>query len=237
MTCSICKELIRVVNGNHLMKQKKSFAEIFFILLAIAFVFLFPHFGFIPIPFLYIVPVFLVVWLFLKRTKENFASIGFSFKRFEVRSIWTGAIAAVLLFVFLNYAFFPLLSKIIILYPANLDDFKNIRHNLPSYIFILIAGFIVGGFYEELVFHGFIFTRIEKILSGKNAMIISFLITNVIFGLYHFQLGTTGMLNAFIAGCAYNALMIKFNRNLWYSFFFHAFFDAIGLTYIYLGYW
>jgi hypothetical protein len=31
--------------------------------------------------------------------------------------------------------------------------------------------------------------------------------------------------------------MMKFHRNLWYSIFFHAFFDAIGLTYIYLGIW
>ena len=219
------------------MKQQISFAKIFFIILAIAFVFLFPHFGFIPIPFLYIVPVLLVVWLFLKRTKEDFADIGFSFKRFEVRSIWIGAIAAVFLFGFLNYVLFPVLSKIIVLKPANLDDFKNIRHNLPSYIFILIAGFIVGGFYEELCFHGFIFSRIEKFIAGKYSLFISFIVTNIIFALYHFQLGTSGMINAFIAGCAYHALMIRFNRNLWYSIFFHTFFDTIALTYIYLGYW
>ena len=236
MKCSICKEPIPVVNGDHIRVQKRSFAEIIFILLAIAFVFLFPHFGFIPIPFLYILPVLLVIWFFLKRTKENFASLGFSFKRFEVRSIWIGVIAAILLFVFMNYVFFPALSKLIILKPANLEDFKNIRHNLPTYFFVLIAGFIVGGFYEELVFHGFIFTRIQKLVGGKYAMPLSFIVTNIIFGLYHFQLGTTGMLNAFIAGCAYHALMIKFNRNLWYSIFFHAFFDAIALTYIYLGY-
>ena len=219
------------------MIKKSPFIEILFIFLAIAFVFLFPHFSFIPIPFLYIIPVLLVVWVFLKRTKENFASLGFSFKRFEVKAIWIGAIAAIFLFAFLNYIVFPLLSKIVVLRPANLKDFANIRHNLPMYIFILIAGFIVGGFYEELIFHGFIFTSIQKIISGKYALMISFIITNVIFGLYHFQLGTSGMLNAFVAGCAYLALMIKFNRNLWYSIFFHTFFDVIGLTYIYLGYW
>ena len=219
------------------MIKKTSFTETLFILLAIAFVFLFPHFGFIPIPFLYILPVLLVIWFFLKRTRENFVSLDFSFKRFEVRSIWIGAIAAILIFVFLNYVFFPVLSKIIILKPANLEDFKNIRNNLSWYIFILIAGFIVGGFYEELVFHGFIFTRIEKITAGKYALSCSFILTNLIFGLYHFQLGIAGMLNAFIAGCAYHALMIRFNRNLWYSIFFHTFFDTIALTYIYLGYW
>jgi membrane protease YdiL (CAAX protease family) len=214
-----------------------SFTEIVFILFAIAFVFLFPHFGFLPIPFFYVLPVLLVVWLFLKKAGEKFADIGFSFKRFEIKSIFIGTGSAIVLFVFLQYVFFPLVSTFIVLHPANLADFKNVRHHLLNFIFILIAGFIVGGFYEELIFHGFVFTRIEKIAKGKFAVPISFISTNLIFGLYHFQLGTAGMLNAFLAGCAYHYLMIKFNRNLWYSIFFHAFFDTIGLTYIYLGIW
>ncbi|MGN6531635.1 MAG: CPBP family intramembrane glutamic endopeptidase [Ginsengibacter sp.] len=213
------------------------FKQIIFILFAIAFVFLFPHFALLPVPFLYVVPVLLVVWLFLKRSKETLADIGFSFKRFEIKSIFIGAVSAIILFVFLQYVFFPLLSRVIDLHPANLEDFKNVRGHFLNYIFILTAGFIVGGFYEELVFHGFVFTRIEKIAEGKFAVPISFISTNLIFGFYHFQLGTAGILNAFLAGCAYQYLMIKFSRNLWYSIFFHAFFDAIGLTYIYLGIW
>lgn len=219
------------------MKKPIAFTEIIFTLFAIAVVFLLPHFGFLPIPFYYIIPVLLFVWLFLKRTKENFAGLGFNFKRFRLNSIFIGAITAIILFAFLNYIFFPLISKIFFLKPANLDDFKNIRHNLSWYLFTLAAGFIVGGFYEELVFHGFIFTRLEKIIGGKYALLLSFIFTNLIFALYHFQLGTSGVINAFIAGCAYHILMIKFNGNLWYSFFIHGFFDAIGLTYIYLGYW
>jgi membrane protease YdiL (CAAX protease family) len=219
------------------MKQPVTFTEIIFIIFAISIVFLLPHFGFLPIPFYYVIPVLLFVWFFLKRTKENFATLGFSFMRFKFNSILIGAIAAVLLFVFLNYVFFPLLGRIVVLKSANLDDFKNIRGNITNYIFILAAGFIVGGFYEELIFHGFIFTRIEKIIPTIHSLLLCFIFTNLIFGLYHFQLGATGMINAFIAGCAYHALMIKFNRNLWPSIFFHGFFDAIGLTYIYLGYW
>jgi len=224
--------MVKNMQANYL-----SFTKIIFNLLVITFVFLFPHFGFLPVPFLYVLPVLLVVWWFLKRSGENFTDIGFDFKRFEIKSIFVGAASAIVLFVFLQYVFFPLLSTIIELHPANLEDFKNIKHHPFNFIFILIAGFIVGGLYEELVFHGFVFTRIEKIVKGKLVVPIAFILTNVIFGLYHFQLGTAGMLNAFLGGCAYQYLMIKFYRNLWYSIFFHAFFDAIGLTYIYLGIW
>jgi len=93
----------------------------------------------------------------------------------------------------------------------------------------------VGGFYEEIIFHGFIFTRLEKIFKGKWATIVAFIITTVIFGLYHFQQGIKGILLTFIAGAVYHVLILKFNRNLWYGIFIHAFFDFIGLTLIYLG--
>jgi membrane protease YdiL (CAAX protease family) len=219
------------------MKQKLNFTGIVIDILAIAFVFLLPHYGFLPIPFYYIVPVLVFVWLFLKRTRENFASLGFSFKRFELKSVFVGIAAAAILFAFMQYIFFPLLNRVIVLKPANLDDFKNIRGNFYSYILILIAGFVVGGFYEELVFHGFIFTRLEKLPGAKFSLPVSFILTNLIFGAYHFQLGMSGMINALFCGIAYHALFLKFGRNLWYSIFAHAFFDAIGLTYIYLGYW
>jgi uncharacterized protein len=206
-------------------------------IVAILIVVLLPHFALVPIPFYYIVPVLALIWLYLKRTKENFTSLGFAFKRFEYRSVIVGAVTAILLFACMQYIFFPVLSHLMPLKPANLDDFKSVRGNTSRYIFILAAGFIVGGVYEEIVFHGFIFTRIEKSIGGRSALPVSFLVTNLVFGLYHFQLGVSGMIDAFIAGLIYHALMIKFNRNLWYSIFAHAFFDAIGLTYIYLGYW
>jgi len=219
------------------MKEKISLTEIIFILFSIGFIFLFPHLGWPPIPFGYAIIITAGVWLFLKRTNEHFSGLGFSFKRFEPKAIVIGAIAAMLIFAFLQYLFFPALSKVVPLQKANLDNFKQVRHHVFNYIFFLLLSFLGGGFYEELVFHGFIFTRLEKIIPGKYSLYSSFLLTNIIFGLYHFQLGTSGVLNAFLAGCGYHALIIKYNRNLWYGFFVHGFFDAIAFTYIYLGYW
>lgn len=219
------------------MSPKLSGINVLLSLLVIVFAFLFPHFGIIPIPFFYSIPVLVIIWLLLKATKENFASLGFSFKRFELNAVWIGAIAAVVLFTFLNYFFFPLLSKLFPLPRANLDDFKFIRHHFLNFIFILSMGFLIGGWYEELVFHGFIFTRFEKMIPKKYSVLIAFLITNIIFGLYHLQLGTSGMLNAFFAGCAYHGIMLRFKRNMRYAIFFHGFFDTIALTFIYLGYW
>lgn len=214
----------------------KTTLKIIFTLLGIGFVVLIPHSGIIPIPFAYCVPVLIFIWLFLKYNKEDFSDIGFSFKRFEYRSVLIGALAAVLLFSFLTLVFFPLLEKFFHLAPADLGDFNKIRHNTPFYFFILSMGWLVGGFYEEIVFHGFIFTRIEKSIGGRYAVPLSFLISNTIFALYHLQLGAEGVINAFMAGSVYHLLMLRFNRNMWYAIFCHALFDTIALTFIYAGY-
>ena len=85
----------------------------------------------------------------------------------------------------------------------DLSDFASIRGNVVNYIFILLLAFIVGGFYEEIVFHGFIFTRLEKILHGRYATAVAFCLTAIIFGAYHFQQGIKGVLLSMIAGAAY----------------------------------
>ena len=204
-------------------------------LLLIAFIFLFPHYSYLPL-FLYVPVVLLVVWLFLKYiSNESFKNIFFSFKSFETKSIWVGALSAIILFGTLGFLVLPLLKKVFPHEVIDLKDFDFIKHNPIHFIFVLLMALIVGGFYEELVFHCFIFTRFEKLFASKNYVIISFILTNIIFGAYHYQQAILGIINAFIAGCAYHALILKHNRNLWYGLFFHTFFDFIGLTFIFLG--
>ncbi len=210
--------------------------QILFPLIAIVLVVLIPHSGIIPLPFGYSIPVLIFIWLYLKLSKENFTSLGFSFKFFEIKPVIIGTVTAVLLFSFLNYLFFPLLDKIINIPAPDLGDIARIRGNPGFFIFILAMGWLVGGFYEEIVFHGFIFTRLEKLIPGKYTLVIAFLLCNVIFALYHLQLGSQGVINAFVAGCVYHALMLRYKRNMWYAIICHAVFDSIALTFIYAGY-
>lgn len=215
------------------MKKTK---EILFALLAITFILVFPHTGLIPIPFAYIVPVLFVIWIFLKLHKENFGDIDFNVKALKTKALFTGTLTAILLFAFLYFAFFPLLNKLVKLPPVDLGDIANIKGNTGFYIFLLVMGWLVGGLYEEIVFHGFIFTRLEKMIPGKHVLLIAFFICNGLFALYHFQLGLEGVINAFIAGCVYHALMLRYKRNMWYAIFCHAAFDTIALSAIYAGY-
>jgi len=228
--------MVNSKSHNAVLKTESSNAlKIFLSILAIAFCFFIPHYAKLPI-FIYPIVVLIVVWLYLKYiSKENFSDIFFSFKRFRVKAIWIGIIVAILLSLFFRFAWDPFINKIIPSGRIDLSDFASIRNSPVNYAIILLLALLVGGFYEEIIFHGFIFTRLEKIFKGKRATITAFMLTTIIFGFYHFQQGLKGILLTAIAGAVYHVLILKFNRNLWYGVFVHAFFDFIGLSLIYLG--
>lgn len=204
-------------------------------LLVIAFVTLFPHTGLIPVPFGYTVPVLLLIGFYLKKTGHPFSHTGFRFRDFSVKAVMTGTVAGVLIFLFMSKVFFPLLSQLVSLPATQVDMYDQLRGNTGFYIFLLVMGWLVGGLYEEIVFHGFIFTEIEKRLPARNAQWISFLITNLLFGAYHLQLGYEGTINALLAGMGYHAAILLNRRNLWYGIIAHGVFDTIALTMLYLG--
>ncbi|HLO82104.1 MAG TPA: type II CAAX endopeptidase family protein [Chitinophagaceae bacterium] len=204
-------------------------------LLAIAFCFIFPHFGGGILVYPIIVSV--VIFLFIKYiSKEKVVDLLFSFKRFEWASVWIGLVGAIMLSAFFRFAWEPIIELILPGEKIDLSDFANITGNTWNYIFILFIAFIVGGFYEEIIFHGFIFTRFEKLFPGKYSTVMAFSLTTILFGAYHFQQGISGVLLTMVAGAVYHLLILKFKRNLWYGVFIHTFFDFIGLTMIYLGY-
>jgi membrane protease YdiL (CAAX protease family) len=96
---------------------------------------------------------------------------------------------------------------------------------------------VLGVPYEEIIFRGFMFTRIRKLLGNiKMNFVLSGFITSAIFGYYHLQQGAGGIVHAFIFGIVTTILYKLFKGNLWYLIFFHAMYDTIAITAIRLGY-
>lgn len=211
------------------------FIRIGSILFSIAVVTIFPHLEIIPIPFGYVVPVVAFIWLYLRWQKKPFGATGFHWKEASFRSVWVGTLAGLLIFAALTYLIFPFLNTWLH-FPADaVPLYEQLKGNTGLYIFLLIMGWLVGGLYEEIVFHGFIFNQLEKLFPDRKMAWISFGITNLIFGIYHLQLGYEGALNAFLAGSAYQGIILMHKRNLWFGIIAHAVFDTIALTYLYLG--
>lgn len=204
-------------------------------IVAISVIFILPHSELIP-NFGYTIPLLLFAWLLLKYNKETFADIGFSFKRYKSKSILIGVIVAVLTVSFMQLIFFPTLGYFVTIEETDVGLYDFIKAGQWQYIFIVLMGWLVGGFYEEILFHGFIFSRLEKMIPSKYSTALAFTITSVIFGVYHFQLGADGLINAFIVGAVYLSLFLFFGRNLWYSIICHGLYNTIVVTMIYYGY-
>lgn len=205
---------------------------------AIAFIVIMPHTGFISFfPFGYTIPIIIFAWLFLKTNKESFKSIGFNLKSIGIKPVMIGLLSAILILLFMRLIFFPILEVFIEFKPVDVDLYNDIRNNgIEYFIFIIISSWLVGGIYEEIIFHAFIFTRLEKIIKGKFKTVICFFITALIFGLYHLQLGTADTINALLVGAGYLGLFLFYKRNLWYAIFCHGFYNTIVITLLYLGY-
>lgn len=203
--------------------------------LAICVIVLLPHTELIP-NFGYIIPIFLFVWLLLKYTNETFSDIGFSFKQFKLKSILIGSLIAVFTLGFMQLVFFPTIEHMVTFEESDVGLYDFIRDNKGKYYFMIVMGWLVGGLYEEIVFHGFIFSRLEKIIQGKYSTMISFALTAVLFGAYHYQLGVDGLINALLVGAVYQALFLYFGRNLWYSMVCHGTYNTMVIALIYHGY-
>lgn len=204
-------------------------------IIAICIITILPHMELIPF-FGYIIPIFLLVWILLKYSNETFSDIGFSFKKFKPKSIVIGILVAILTLGFMQLVFFPVLEHLIIFEETEVGLYEFIKGNKWQYIIIIIMGWLVGGLYEEIVFHGFIFSRLEKMIQNKYATAIAFIIVVILFGAYHYQLGGAGLINALIVGAVYLTLFLFFKRNLWYSILCHGVYNTIVITLIYHGY-
>lgn len=205
-------------------------------LLGIALIFMVPHLELMPL-FTYSIPLLLLSVLILRYANESYSKIGFSRSNFEWKAIPHGFLFSLLTFGILQYGILPLAEWI---HPLEIEEiglYDTVRKGPFEYALMLLFAWLIGGFYEELVFHGFIFSRLEKMIPAKTATLISFILANVIFGFYHFQMGSLGIVNATFGGAIYLAVFIIFKRNLWYSICCHGFYNSLVISLIYFGYW
>lgn len=205
-----------------------------FTLLAVAVVVVLPHLGLIP-SFGYSIPILFFVWLVLKHNGETFSDIGFRFKSFHSRAALIGSMAAVAILSIMQLLVFPVLEHFIELESTDIGLYDFIKASKAQYLLIVVMGWLIGGFYEEIVFHGFIFTRLEQMIPGRYATVLSFVVSCILFGAYHLQMGSGGAFNALMVGGVYQGLFLYFKRNLWASIICHGVYNTMVMTLIYLG--
>jgi CAAX protease family protein len=211
----------------------KSFGQDILKVFIIAFLILFPHF--VPLPFYsYALVCLAVIIFYLRRQKRTLRDVGLKGNGLTARSLIVGILSALLWVGFNKWVYHPLITHFFVVEPYTEYDF--IRNNLSNLIITLIAAWIIGGFYEEIVFRGFIQTEIrEWFIKSRHSFWLTGLLTSVFFGLYHWQQGIFGIVPSFLGGLLWTFLLWRYKGNLWYPIISHAIYDTIALTMIYFG--
>ena len=128
----------------------------------------------------------------------------------------------------------PFITHFFVVEPYTEYDF--IRNKLTNLVITIVAAWIIGGFYEEIIFRGFIQTTIsEWFVKSSHSFWLAGLSTSILFGLYHWQQGIFGIISSFLGGLLWTFLLWRYKGNLWYPIISHAIFDTIALTMIYFG--
>lgn len=110
--------------------------------------------------------------------------------------------------------------------------------SIGGYLTWIVIGFVLDGLLEEILFRGFLLTRISLLLNNTRARdILALVITSVLFGICHFYQGWSGVISTGIIGFIFGIIFLVFNKNLWYSILTHGFVNAASLTILYLGYY
>src|SRR6185436_13350405 len=175
----------------------------------IAFLVLFPHF--VPLPFYsYAVVCLAVIIFYLRRQKKKLRDLGLKRHGLTFHTLIVGILSALLWIAFNKWVYQPFITHFFVVEPYTEYDF--IRNNLSNLIITLIAAWVIGGFYEEIVFRGFIQTTIHEWLAKSTySFWLAGILTSILFGLYHWQQGIFGIVPSFLAGLLWTLLLRRYN--------------------------
>jgi membrane protease YdiL (CAAX protease family) len=176
----------------------KNFGQDLLKALIIAFLVLFPHF--VPLPFYsYAVVCLGVIVIYLRRQKKTLRDLGLKRNGLTAHTLIVGILSALLWVAFNKWGYYPFITHFFVIEPYTEYDF--IRNKLSNLIISLIAAWIIGGFYEEIVFRGFIQTTIGGwFIKSRYSFWFAGFLTSILFGLYHWQQGIFGIIPSALGG-------------------------------------
>jgi uncharacterized protein len=181
---------------------------------------------------LFLGTIAMLVWL-VRRHAGNVAEFGLKpfapWPRMLALGV-LGALAAVALDIVTGPFIRAMFGK------PDLQRIGSVENDLPTYLMLIVAGFVFGGLGEELLFRGFILTRLRVLLGeGRARIALALAIQGAIFGLAHAYQGPSGMLSTALLGVVYGLIFLRAGSNVWPAAIAHALLDTLGFTLLYLG--
>lgn len=181
------------------------------------------------------------IWLSIYLRGETGKSIGLSFDLPTLNdALWTVLKSiGILVFAVLGFALGSIVmaNNVGIPEAADMSKYNYLKGNLPLLLLSLAGVYFVSSFGEEVVFRGFLITRLESMLGGKTrgAIIGSLVLSSVVFGFAHFEWGALGIAQTGLMGLALGISFYLTKRNLWPLIIAHGYLDTLLLVQLYLA--
>lgn len=114
--------------------------------------------------------------------------------------------------------------------------FSGVSGNPQQFALWLALAWIIGGFTEELLFRGVLFSRLESLFLGMPlAALLAGTGQAILFGQQHYYYqGYAGWVATGIIALISSLLFLLFRRNLWPLILSHGLSNSIGLTMLFL---
>jgi membrane protease YdiL (CAAX protease family) len=176
-----------------------------------------------------------VATLLLRTVGETWRDVGLS-KPLFVRTavlVVAGYLGLGLVYGLITQLLLPALG----LEPKTLSLFSDVQGDTAEYLYWLLpVAWGSAAFGEELVFRGFLQTRLTRALGdGRGAMALAVILQAAIFGALHAYQGLGGALLATGAGLVLGLVYIAARRNLWAPIILHGLIDTVTLSAVYFG--
>ena len=119
---------------------------------------------------------------------------------------------------------------------ADISRFDRIRGNPGVLLVSLLSVWFNSAFGEELIWRGFLLTRLEHVLGGsRGALWVGVAISSVLFGLLHVYQGLSGVVITGTIGLVFCISFVLLKRNLWVLIIAHGLILLMSFTAVYFG--
>jgi len=169
------------------------------------------------------------IWL----RHTSFSAIGLSMPTswpgVIVGGLGLGAVLSLLSMILVE----PLIERITKL-PHDVSAVEGVRGSWKSRLGGLVMVWIVVALIEEGLYRGFLMTEMVHLTgTGIVGLVISLVLSSVVFGLSHSYQGRSGTWSTGIIGSLLGLIFILSGFNLWLAIFTHGFIDTISLILMY----
>ncbi len=177
---------------------------------------------------------FFAALVLLRRRGQSFAHVGF-----RRPSSWLRALLAAAALYAAQLAasewISPWLGQILAT-PSQPSFILYIRGNLGHALLWVLIGWVVGGFFEELLFRGFLLRRVAEACGGHALGLgCGVLAQALLFGALHLYAGPFAFVHSALFAVLSGAAYLLAGQNLWPLILVHGIWNTVGLWSVYAG--